>query len=186
MPDQKACWLKTAHEPHTWDEPYPGKPSLELQHRCSGVDNFALEALGKLAYLRRDGDWGTVYKVSETWNEELDLNPPRVTITRVERMVTMSEVVERTVTETNWSRIQQLNCWCCTCPSDGGNDAYCRNHNMGFGARPCDIHGVQGEYIVDFVGPDVVEVQSDRYPEPVSVIRAKQAEALRDPDLWRG
>lgn len=39
---------------------------------------------------------------------------------------------------------ERTTCYCCSCPEDG-SDSLCRNHNMGFGMRPCERHGTPGQ-----------------------------------------
>lgn len=90
----------------------------------------------------------------------------------------------RLVVATPWV-LERTHCFCCTCYEDyysgmTSTDAYCRNHGIGFGERPCDIHNLPGSPIdrealgsnddwrngVVFIGPEPM-------PEPVSVVRAR-------------
>lgn len=61
-------------------------------------------------------------------------------------------VATRTVYASPWE-VQTLSCYCCTCSEDdygmASTDWACRNHNYGFGMRPCDIHNLPGQEIDD-------------------------------------
>lgn len=83
----------------------------------------------------------------------------------------------RLVMATQWE-LERTNCFCCTCDDEDGymisSDGYCRNHNAGFGMRPCDVHNMPGEPIdlremePDFIGPEPL-------PDSVLTVRAKRA-----------
>lgn len=86
-------------------------------------------------------------------------------------------IYRRLVMATPWE-LERTNCYCCTCYEDYysgmvSTDGYCRNHGMGFGTRPCDVHDLPGEPIdlrelePDFIGPEPM-------PESVLTVRAKQ------------
>lgn len=63
----------------------------------------------------------------------------------------------RTVVSSPWDE-ERYQCYCCTCDAHDAvgipslADPYCRNHNFGFGSRPCDIHNLPGEVYTDDVG----------------------------------
>lgn len=65
----------------------------------------------------------------------------------------------RLVVATPWV-LERKTCFCCSCDEWGSSDGFCRNHNMGFGMRPCDVHHMPGEPIdlrelePEFIGPE--------------------------------
>lgn len=65
----------------------------------------------------------------------------------------------RKVTAEAWDEVR-LNCFCCSCPDYGSADPYCRNHNFGFGTRPCEAHAMPGEAKEDGTMPDSVQAEN--------------------------
>jgi hypothetical protein len=180
MADKQKCWQKTAHAEHDWQEEVDFHGEMRTAyHTCSGVEDV-LPATKNLKFLRREGQ-ATIYEVS---SEFITLDNGVVKETRVERFVDIWAIYERTVIESSWENIQQLDCFCCSC-WDPGDDHYCRNHNGGHGSRPCEYHGTPGQKIVDIDLDTLEEKQLDEYPESVQVQRAKDSEAHRNEDLWR-
>ena len=175
MADFLRCANKTAHEQHGWTE-VDGKvvsvvdASTVLQgakyHVCSGVRDLTEES--KHLRRRESVPYGhsRPVEVSATDHKSDLIFPGPVRDIR-ERRIELDAVYERTVIETPWVKVQQLTCWCCTC--DEGIDWACRNHNMGWGMRPCDVHGVEGQREVN---PETDE--EGEMPDSVLVYRAKQ------------
>lgn len=86
-------------------------------------------------------------------------------VVRVERMITLTGVMERTVILTPWKEIERHTCFCCSCDHTGdytGSDPDCRNHGFD-GQRPCEIHGLPGSPGDDGIMPSgVVETRKKR------------------------
>lgn len=62
----------------------------------------------------------------------------------------------RTVTATEWVETNRTDCYCCSCPEEGGADAYCRNHGFA-GERPCETHNLPG-YIDEHFTPGLTKM----------------------------
>jgi hypothetical protein len=185
MADIQKCWVRTAHEQHGWTE-VDGKvhslvdASTVLQvppgshvgyHHCIGVqDKRGDLGAGKLAGREYSRDYESIYTVSE-YEARVDvLSRTKPSVVHSERRVTLDAVYERLVIYGEWREVQRITCFCCTCP-DYGNDWACRNHNMGFGMRPCELHGVEGQREVD---PETDE--EGEMPESVQEYRKSHGE----------
>jgi hypothetical protein len=69
-----------------------------------------------------------------------------------------------------WAEDERTNCFCCSCPEFGNSDPFCRNHGFA-GTRPCEEHGMPGDF-----DPEMTEGM----PRSVQVERAAQKrEAVR-------
>lgn len=68
----------------------------------------------------------------------------------------------RTTTKVTRESVDEvrLNCYCCSCPDYGMADPYCRNHEFGFGVRPCETHAMPGEAKEDGTMPDSVQTEN--------------------------
>jgi len=180
MANLENCWVKTAHKDHGWTEVTDRQGDMKIlsmvdastvyqapegsrvgYHHCMGVDDLSEET----RHLRRvepNRQYEQLYIVREREGSQAGL---RVT---VQRRVTLDAVYERVVTEMPWEEVQRLTCFCCTC--DDGSDWACRNHNMGWGMRPCELHGVEGQLEVD---PETEE--EGEVPASVQAYRANRA-----------
>lgn len=171
MADMKNCWLKTAHEHHGWTE-VDGKvvsmvdasTALSLPgaryHHCEGVKDVqtATELLPKI--IPDPYSHHTKYRLYEH-------TVGGITV-RAERLITLTGIYQRVVREdTEWQLMQALTCFCCSCDRPG-DDWACRNHNVGWGMRPCEQHGVDGQVEIDpeteieLGMPDSVQVERAR------------------------
>lgn len=64
--------------------------------------------------------------------------------TWLETKTTPGLVQARWVTAAPWHVEARTNCYCCSCPDEGGQDPYCRNHGFA-GTRPCEEHNMPGQ-----------------------------------------
>lgn len=55
----------------------------------------------------------------------------------------------------------RTDCFCCSCGDREGSDSDCRNHGWD-GRRPCDEHGMPGQYDEDRCMPISVQAQARR------------------------
>lgn len=62
-------------------------------------------------------------------------------------------------------------CFCCSCMD--GSDAFCRNHDIGYGVRPCDVHKTEGSTIIDIDLATGEETDTGEMPDSVQVHLAK-------------
>lgn len=87
-------------------------------------------------------------------------------------------IYRRIVMATEWE-LERTACFCCSCDeSDYGMhilDSFCRNHGIGFGMRPCELHDMPGQPIDrEVLGPlDATEPFIGPEPMPRSVQEAR-------------
>lgn len=73
----------------------------------------------------------------------------------IEEVRTPGLIRRRALVAGPWTEVRS-DCFCCSCPDDGGHDPYCRNHGFA-GERPCQTHEMPGQTDDMGVMPDSVE-----------------------------
>ena len=92
--------------------------------------------------------------------------------TLVERFKEYTSHITKEVVFTSYEgEILRWECYCCSC--EDGSDAFCRNHNIGYGTRPCDVHKTKGYNIVDIDLATGEETDTGEMPDSVQVHLAK-------------
>ena len=90
----------------------------------------------------------------------------------MERFKKYTSHITREVVFTHYEgEVLRWECYCCSC--EYGSDAFCRNHNIGYGVRPCDVHGTEGSTIIDIDLATGEETDTGEMPDSVQVHLAK-------------